>query len=222
MIWDFFFFLKAFSSHLTHHSFHLRIELEEPCRFWAWGTWWNTDKVDNQPWVSGLPPQASELGEETPRTPPIVQDTVMGVASWALLTLSIYVKLDLVSGMCSHDPGFTDSLRELCRSGCQPGSRGLWQGLQETATQLAWPAESIGEVEPGRKHYPIQSIVCRPKNGTVTQPWTSASRAQKAGSAPQVPSFHLEKELKWESGNFSGTTESPTLKDDLIKWMGQM
>ena len=30
MIWDFFFFLKAFSSHLTHQSFNLRVELEEP------------------------------------------------------------------------------------------------------------------------------------------------------------------------------------------------
>ena len=148
----FFFSLKALSSHLTHHSFNLRVELDEPYHFWAWGNlWWNTDK-GRKPALGVMISSHRCLSYMRKHCP--LFRTRWWVASWAVLTLSIYVKLDLVSGRCSHDPGFTDShAGELCRSGCQPGvKRYCRQGLQRQLPSHNQPAESIGEVGEGRKH----------------------------------------------------------------------
>lgn len=131
----FFFFLKAFSSHLTHHSFNLRLSWRNPAVSGPEGTCGRTQtKVDNQPWVSGLPPQASELGEETPRTA-IVQDMVM----------SCLLSSPHPFNLCEAGSGFWD-VQPWPRIYWQPrggaaevaasqGSRGFVARFAETATQ---------------------------------------------------------------------------------------
>ena len=86
------------------------------------------------------------------------------------------------------------------------GSRGSVARIWEMATQPqpgCRGPEGRGEAEAGRKYRPPKALSGPKGWNTVTQPWTSASRAQKArGSAPQVLSFHPREELKWESGNW--------------------
>ena len=188
----FFFFLNAFSSHLTHQSCHLRVELEEPYHFWAWGNLWrNTDKGGKPaPGVMTSSHRClSQMRKHWGHCP--LLGTQWWVTSWAVLTPSIYVKLDLVSERCSHDPGFTDShAGYLCRSGCQPGvkrfcSKVCRDGYLDTTrlqrAQARW--RQVGSITPPK-------ALSGPEEwDTVTQPWTSASRAQKARESAPPSSF---------------------------------
>lgn len=81
--------------------------------------------------------------------------------------------------------GSRGSVARICRDG------------YPTTARLQRARGSRGEAEAGKKYHPPKALSGPKEWNTVTQPWTSARRAQKArGSAPRVLSFHPREELK--------------------------